>query len=327
MAIQRRTILSRAAAACAVATLQPWQAASAQTVWPSRTIKFVNMGPPGTAPDTYNRIYAERLSKVLTVPVIVENRPGVAGNIASDVVAKAPPDGYTFLYTVSSSFTVNPWIYSKLTFNPEKDFRPVSPLLSQGAFIVANNGMPFRTVKELADYATANPGKLAYGTNGVGSFLHLIMELFNQSAQVQMLHVPYKGPPMIDVVSGQIPLCVEPAASAIPMINAGKVRAIAYSGPRRHAQLPNVPTISETYPAVAVVGWHGVWAPAGVPNDVVEKLHAELTRITQAPDVQKQIAELGSEPMIATVDAMTAMLGQEKRMWGDLVKAKKITID
>lgn len=327
MAIHRREIISRAAAACAVATLQPWQAAFAQPAWPSRTIKFVNMGPPGTAPDTYNRIYAERLSKVLNVPVIIENRPGVAGNIASDVVAKAPADGYTLLYTVSSSFTVNPWIYSKLTFDPEKELRPVSPLLSQGAFIVANNDMPFKTVKELANYATAHPGQLAYGTNGVGSFLHLIMELFNQSAQVQMLHVPYKGPPMIDVVSGQIPLCVEPAASAIPMINSGKVRAIAFSGPRRHAQLPNVPTIAETYPAVAVVGWHGIWAPVGVPTEVVQKLNAGITRITQTPEVQKLIAEMGSEPMSATVDAMAAMVRQEKQMWGPLVKAKKITVD
>jgi tripartite-type tricarboxylate transporter receptor subunit TctC len=327
MTMQRREIIARAAAACAAATLQPWQAAFAQAAWPARTIKFVNIAPPGTAPDTYNRIYAERLSKALGVAVIIENRPGVAGNIASDVVAKAPADGYTLLYAVSSSFTVNPWIYSKLSFDPEKDFRPVSPLLAQGAFIVANNDMPFRTVRELVQHASANPGKLAYGTNGVGSFLHLIMELFNQSAQTQMLHVPYKGPPMIDVVSGQIPLCVEPAASAIPMINSGKVRAIAYSGARRHAQLPNVATIAETYPAVAVVGWHGVWAPAGVPSDVVQKLNAELTRITQAPDVQKLIAEMGSEPMSASVDAMATTVRQEKQMWGDLVKAKKITVD
>lgn len=327
MTIRRREIIARAAAACAVATLQPWQAVHAQAAWPSRTIKFVNIAPPGTAPDTYNRIYADRLSKVLNVPVIIDNRPGVAGNIASDVVAKALPDGYTFLYAVSSSFTVNPWIYSRLNFDPEKDFRPVSPLLAQGAFIVANNDVPFRTVKELADYAAARPGKLAYGTNGVGSFLHLIMELFNQSAQVQMLHVPYKGPAMIDVVSGQIPLCVEPAASAIPMIAAGKVRAIAYSGPRRHAQLPNVPTISETFPAVAVVGWHGIWAPAGVPTEVVQKLNAEVTRITQTPEVQKLIAEMGSEPMSAGIDAMTTMVRQEKRMWGDLVKAKKIAVE
>lgn len=327
MPIQRRAIIARAAAACAVATLQPWQAASAQQAWPSRTIKFVNMGPPGTAPDTYNRIYAEKLSKALNVPVIIENRPGVAGNIASDYVVKAPADGYTLLYTVSSSFTVNPWIYSNLKFDPEKELRPVSPLLSQGAFIVANNDMPFKTVKELVDFASAHPDKLAYGTNGVGSFLHLIMELFNQSAKVQMLHVPYKGPPLIDVVSGQLPLCVEPAASAIPMINAGKVRAIAYSGSHRHAQLPNVPTISETYPAVAVVGWHGVWAPAGVPNDVVQRLNAAITAITQTLDVRKQIAETGSEPMSASVEGMSTLLSQEKRTWGDLVKARKITIE
>jgi tripartite-type tricarboxylate transporter receptor subunit TctC len=142
-----------------------------------------------------------------------------------------------------------------------------------------------------------------------------------------MLHVPYKGPPLIDVVSGQIPLCVEPAASAIPMINAGKVRAIAYSGSHRHAQLPNVPTISETYPAVAVVGWHGVWAPTGVPNEVVQRLNAALTRITQTPDVQKQIAETGSEPMNASVEAMSTLLSQEKRTWGELVKARKIAVD
>lgn len=327
MAIRRRAIIARAAAACAVATLRPWQAASAQPGWPSHAIKFVNMGPPGTAPDTYNRIYAERLSKVLNVPVIVENRPGVAGNIATEYVTKAPADGYTFLYTVSSSFTVNPWIYSRLKFDPEKELRPVSPLLSQGAFIVANNEMPFKTVKELVEYATANPDKLAYGTNGVGSFLHLIMELFSQSAKVQLLHVPYKGPPLIDVVSGQIPLCVEPAASAIPMINAGKVRAIAYSGGHRHAQFPNVPTIAETYPAVAVVGWHGVWAPAGVPTEVVQKFNAALTRITQTPEVQKQIAETGSEPMSASIDAMASLLSQEKRTWGELVKAKKISVD
>lgn len=327
MAIQRRAIIVRAAAACAAATLQPWQSASAQQPWPSRTIRFVNMAPPGTAPDTYNRIYSERLTKVLNVPVIIENRPGVAGNIASDVVAKAAPDGYTFLYTVSSSFTVNPWIYHKLGFDPEKDLRPVTPLLSQGAFIVANNAVPFKTVKELVDYATAHPGELSYGTNGVGSFLHLIMELFNQSANVKMLHVPYKGTALVDVVSGQLPLCVEPSATAIPMIASGKVRAIAYSGPRRHAQLPNVPTIAETYPAVAVVGWHGIWAPAGVPNEVVQRINTEVTRITQTAEVQKLIAETGSEPMSASVDAMATMVRQEKRTWGALVKARNITIE
>lgn len=325
--MKRREMMTRTAAAFAAATLQPWHPALAQQSWPQRTVKLVNMGPPGTAPDTYCRIYAERLSKALGVGVIVDNRPGVAGNLASEFVAKAPADGYTFLYTVSSSFTVNPWIYNKLPFNAEGDFRPVAPVISQGAFIVANNDLPIKTVKDLVAHARQHPGKLAYGSNGIGGFLHLIMELFNQSANVQMLHVPYKGTALLDIVSGQIQLGAEPTGSAVPMIKSGKVRAIAYSGSKRHPQFPDVPTIAETYPGVVVVGWHGLWAPAGVPGDIVERLNAEVTHITRMPEVQKQVAEMGSEPMIATVDGMAAAVRAESKVWRDLVKAKNITIE
>jgi len=147
------------------------------------------------------------------------------------------------------------------------------------------------------------------------------------SANVQMLHVPYKGTALLDVVSGQIQLGVEPAGSAIPMIKAGKIRAIAYSGSKRHAQLPDVPTIAETYSGISVVGWHGIWAPAGVPGEIVQRLNAEVTRITQMPEVQKLVAEMGSEPMTATVDGMAATVRAESKVWGDLVNAKNITIE
>lgn len=325
--MKRRELMTSAAAACAAATLQPWQSAFAQQPWPQKPIKFVNMAPPGTAPDTYCRIYAERLSKALRVAVIVDNRPGVAGNLASEFVAKAPADGYTFLYTVSSSFTVNPWLYKKLSFNPESDFRPVAPTISQATFIVASNDLPFRSVKELVAYAKQHPGELAYGSNGIGGFLHLIMDLFNQSANVQMLHVPYKGTALLDIVSGQVQLGAEPTGSAIPMIKAGKVRAIAYSGSKRHPQFPDVPTIAETYPGVVVAGWHGIWAPAGVSSDIVQRLNAEVTRITQMPEVQKLVAEMGSEPVITTVEGMAATVRAESKVWGDLVKAKNITLE
>ncbi len=325
--MKRREMMTRAAAACAAVTLHPWQSAFAQQSWPQKPIKFVNMAPPGTAPDTYCRIYAERLSKSLGVGVIVDNRPGVAGNLASEFVAKAPADGYTFLYTVSSSFTVNPSLYKKLPFNPESDFKPVAPIISQATFIVANNDLPFKTVKELVAYAKQNPGKLAYGSNGIGGFLHLIMEVFNQSANVQMLHVPYKGTALLDIVSGQVQLGAEPTASAIPMIKSGKVRAIAYSGTKRHPQFPDVPTIAETYPGLAVAGWHGIWAPAGVPGEIIQRLNAEVTRITQTPEVQKLVAEMGSDPLIATVDSMAATVRAESKVWGELVRAKNITIE
>ena len=323
----RRDVIARAAAACAAATLLSWNTAYAQQAWPTKAITLVNMGPPGSPPDAYGRMYAERLSKSLGVPVVIENRPGVGGNLASDAVSKAPADGYTLLYNVSNAFTVNPRVYSKLTFNPEKDFRPVAPLISQGLFIVVNNELPVKSVKDLVAYAKQNPGKLAYGSYGTAGFPHLIMELFNQSAGVEMLHVPYKTAPTIDVISGQIQLMAEPAASAIPMIRAGRFRAIAFSGAKRHPLFPDIPTVADTYPQVAVSGWHGIWAPAAVPSDIVQRLNAEITRITQTPEMQKQIADMGSEPMIATSDAMASTVRAEAKLWGDLVKSKNITLD
>ncbi|TDF62232.1 tripartite tricarboxylate transporter substrate binding protein [Cupriavidus sp. L7L] len=285
------------------------------------------MGPPGSPPDTYARIYAERLAKAFGVPVVVDNRPGAGANLASDAVAKAPPDGYTLLYTVSSAFVVNPFIYRKLPFDVDKDLKPVAPLLTQGSFVVVNNDLPVKSIHELVAYAKEHPGQLAYASYGVGGFPHLIMELLSQAAKIQMLHVPYKAGPMTDVISGQVQLMAEPAASAIPMIKAGKVRPIAYTGPKRHAQFPALPTVAETYSEVVSFGWHGLWAPAGVPGEIVQRLNAELTRITRLPEVMTKIQELGSEPLSATPAAMSSMVRLEAKKWGGLIRAKGITVD
>ena len=323
----RRDFIACAAGALAAGGLLPWQAASAQQRWPAKPIKLVNMGPPGSPPDTYARLYAERLAKAFGVPVVVDNRPGAGANLAADAVAKSAPDGYTLLYTVSSAFVVNPFIYRKLPFDVDKDFKPVSPLLTQGSFVVVNNDLPVKSLQQLVAYAKEHPGKLAYASYGVGGFPHLIMELLSQAAQIQMLHVPYKAAPMTDVISGQVQLMAEPAASAIPMIKAGKVRPIAYTGPKRHAQFPALPAIAETYPEVISFGWHGVWAPAGVPRDVVQRLNAELTRITGSPEVTMKIRELGSEPLSATPEAMASMVRAEANKWGGLIRAKGFTVD
>lgn len=327
MNLTRRDMIARAAAACAAATLFLLHDAHAQQAWPSKPIRLVTSGPTGSPPDLFARLYAERLSKVLGVPVIVENKPGAGGNLASDAVAKAPADGYTLLYQVSNAFVVNPWIYTKLSFNPEKDFLPVAPILSQGSFLVVNNDLPVKSVKELVAYAKERPGKLAYASYGIGGFLHLGMEQFCDVAQVRMLHVPYKTGPLTDVISGQVQLMMEPAASAIPMIRSGRVRAIAFTAPKRHPQLPDVPTIAETYPEFSLSGWHGIWAPAGVPNDVVQRLNVEITRYTQSPEMQKQMTDLGSEPMTATTEKMAAIVQAEAKQWRDLIKAKNITMD
>jgi len=322
----RRNFLTQVPAACAAAGL-PWQLANAQQAWPAKPIRLINMGPPGSPPDTYARIYAERLAKAFGVPVIVDNKPGAGANLASEAVAKSAADGHTFLYTVSSAFVINPFIYRKLPFDVEKDLKPVSPILAQGAFIIVNNDLPVRSLKELVAYAKEHPGKLAYASYGTGGFLHLVMELLSSSAKVQMLHVPYKAGPMTDVISGQVQLMAEPAASAIPMIKAGKVRVIAYTGAKRHARFPELPTVAETYPEVVGFGWHGLWAPAGVPGEIVQRVNSEVTRITRSPEIAKQIEELGSEPLSATPEAMAAMVRNEARVWGRLIRANNITVD
>ncbi|NUO88953.1 MAG: tripartite tricarboxylate transporter substrate binding protein [Cupriavidus sp.] len=327
MSTTRRNFLARAAGAVAAAGLLPWRAAVAQPAWPAKPVKLINMGPPGSPPDTYARIYAARLAQALGVPVVVDNRPGAGANLASDAVAKAAPDGYTLLYTVSSAFAINPFLYRKLPFDPDKDLRPVSPLLAQGSFMVVNNDLPVTSLHELVAYASSRPGQLAYASYGIGGFAHLIMELLSQAAQVQMLHVPYKAGAMTDLIAGQVQLLVEPAASAIPMIRARKVRAIAFTGPTRHAQFAALPAVAETYPGVASFGWHGVWAPAGVPAEIVQRLNAELTRITGSPEVAMKIRELGSEPLCATPEAMQAMLRAEARKWSALIRAKGISLD
>lgn len=322
----RRHLLAQAAAACAAAGFS-WQGASAQQAWPSKAIRLVNMGPPGSPPDTYARIYAERLAKALGVPVIVDNKPGAGANLASEAVARSAPDGHTLLYTVSSAFVINPHIYRKLPFDVEKDLKPVAPVLAQGAFIVVNNDLPVKSLKDLVAHAQRHPGKLAYASYGTGGFLHLVMELLASAAKLQMLHVPYKAGPMTDVISGQVQLMAEPAASAIPMIKSGKVRAVAYTGSKRHAQFPDLPTAAETYPEVVGFGWHGVWAPAGVPVEIIQRINSEVTRITGSPDIAKQILELGSEPLMATPETMASMLRSEAKLWGDLIRMKNITLE
>lgn len=313
--------------ALSVALGAVWQTAAAQQAWPSRAIRIVNAWPAGSPPDTYSRVYAERLSKALGVPVVVENKPGAGGNIGTEVVAKSAPDGYTFLYTVANAFTVNPVLYRKLSYDTEKDFRPVAPILGQAGFAIVPNDLPVTSMKELAAYAKQNPNKLSYATYGVGTGAHLSIELLKDTAGIQMVHVPYKTSPMTDLISGQVHLALEPAGSAIPMIKTGKVRAIAFTGEKRNAQFPDLPTMAETFAGVTAWGWHGVWAPAGVSDEIVKRMNAEINRITQMPETAKQMADLGSEPRPGTPESMTSQVNREKKLWGDVIRAKNITLD
>ena len=301
----------------------------AQTApWPSRPIRLVVGFAPGTAPDVFARLYGDYLSKRLAVPVVIDNKPGAGGNLATDIVAKAPADGYTFLYALSTYFTVNPFIYSKLPYDPFNDLIPVATTIRQGLVLVANPAkVPSRNLKELMVVVKAKPGALSYGSYGAGSPSHLIMEWLKDETQSHILHIPYRTNPVLGPVSGEVEMLMEPIATAIPFISSGRLKALAYSGPTRHPALPDVPTFSESVPGMSVTSWHGLWAASGTPVALVSRLNADMISISRDPEVQQRINTFNVEPLGVTPSEMTAMVKRDSDVFSRVVKARNIRVD
>jgi tripartite-type tricarboxylate transporter receptor subunit TctC len=302
-------------------------AGMAQPAWPNKPIKIVVGFAAGSPPDTFARMYGDVLSKKMGVPVIVDNKPGAAGNLASDYVAKAAPDGYTFLYTVANAFTVNPYVYSKLPFDPKKDLVPVATSMSQGLVLVANNNVPAKGLKELLAMAAAQPGKHSYASYGSGSYSHLLMEWVLDETKTKMLHVPYRATPMNELMGGQVDVHIEPIATAYPFISSGRVKALAYTGANRHPALPDVPTFAESVPGVSLTAWHGIWAPAKTAAGIVGRFNAEMVKASQDPQIQKNIRALNCEPLGASPAQMQAMLDRDAAIFSRIVKSKNIQLD
>ncbi|MGH8760151.1 MAG: Bug family tripartite tricarboxylate transporter substrate binding protein, partial [Burkholderiales bacterium] len=291
-------------------------------------IKIVVGFAAGTPPDTFARIYGEFLAKRLGVAVVIDSKPGASGNLATDAVAKAPADGYTFLYNLSTAFTVNPYIYTKLPYDPAKDLVPVATTMRQGLVLVASPArVPAKTLKELLATAKAQPGALSYGSYGSGSPSHLVMEWLKEETKTDILHVAYRASPLNELVGGQIEMMMEPVASAHPFITTGRVKAIAYSGSTRHPAMPDVPTISETAPGVSIMSWHGIWAPAATPAAIVERFNAEMVNASRDPEVQQRIKALNCEPLGVTPAEMAAMVKRDADIFSRIVKAKNIRLD
>ena len=302
--------------------------AAQPAAWPSKPIKIVVGFAAGTPPDTFARIYGEYLAKRLGVAVVIDSKPGASGNLATDAVAKAPADGYTFLYNLSTAFTVNPYIYSKLPYDPGKDLVPVATTMRQGLVLVASpTKMPATTLKEMLATATAKPGVMSYGSYGAGSPSHLIMEWLKDETKTDILHVPYRASPLNELVGGQIEIMMEPMAAAYPFITSGRVKALAYSGPSRHPALPDVPTISETVPGMSVMSWHGIWAPTATPAAIVARFNAEMVNASRDPEVQQRIKALNCEPLGVSPTEMAAMVKRDADIFSRIVKAKNIRLD
>ena len=304
--------------------------ASAQEKYPNRPVKIVLGFPPGQATDTVARAIAQKLGETTGQIFIVENRPGAAGIIGTDLVAKSPADGYTLVMGSSGVMAVNPGLYSKLPYDPVKDFAPITVAVTVPLFLVANPNFPPNTVAELVVYAKANPGKVNYASGGSGVTNHLAMELFKSVAGLDMVHVPYKGgpPALTDLIAGQVNVMFETGPGALPHVKSGKLKAIAVGGSKRSAAMPNLPTVAESgFPGFEAVAWIGISAPIGTPKEIITKLNSEIVKIVHLPDVKERFLGLGAESVGNTPEEFAIYLKAEIIKWGKVVKDSGAKVD
>jgi tripartite-type tricarboxylate transporter receptor subunit TctC len=299
------------------------QPASAQG-YPAKPIRIVVPYPAGGGIDIMSRQIAQRLAQKFNQSVVVENKPGAGTLVAAETVARAAPDGHTLLVTTDATMTINPHLYSKLPYDPVKDFVPVTQLVLLNQLLVANANLPASNLKELLAYAKANPGKLNYASYGVGSQPHLAMEILKSLAGVDIVHVPYKGIPQAvpAAIAGEVQLTFSGAASTQAHIKAGKLKAIAIGGTRRLSIMPDVPTFAESgFPDVPANAWFGLFAPAGTPREIVMILHGEVTRILKEPEyLQKEIVAKGYELVAGTPEEFTSFLAADSARNAKAVK-------
>ena len=319
---------SLAVLAAVAALLLAADEASAQS-YPTRSIRLVAPSTPGDAPDVIARLVAERLSTALGQQVVVENRPGAGGVVGSEVVAKAPPDGYTLIMGNAGSHGINAAVYSSLPYNILKDFAPVSQIAIAPNIFVVNPELPVRTIPEFIAYAKARPGQLSYASGGNGSSSHMSMELLKSMAGIDVVHVPYKGstPALTDVIGGQVAVMSVNMPPAVPHVKAGKLRALAVTTRTRTPSLPDLPTVGETLPGYETVAWFGVLAPTGTPKEIVNRLATELGRIARSPDMRERLAGMGAEPVGGTPDEFAAVMARDIAKWTTLAKSVGIKID
>ena len=299
-------------------------AAFAQT-YPARAVRVIVPFPPGGT-DFIGRIVAQKLSELWGQPVVVENRPGGTTVIGSDLVAKSAPDGYTLLVT-PVPFAIVPSISAKLPYDPLKDFEPIALFNITPLVFVVNPTVPAHSARELVALAKSKPGVLNFGTSGIGSSNHLAGELFNVMAGVKLVHVPYKGsaPALIDLVGGHVDLVVSTLTSAVPLIKAGKLRALAVTSLKRSGEWPAIPTLDESgLKGFQAVAWNGLSAPARTPRDIVNKINADVAGVIRSTDVGEKFRHEGAEPAVMTAGEFGAFLRDELAKWSKVVKFAKV---
>jgi tripartite-type tricarboxylate transporter receptor subunit TctC len=314
----------------AAAAWLPWQVA-AQGGYPGKPVKVIIPGGAGTGPDTLTRILTGKLSELWGQPVVAENVVGAGGNIGHERVARSPGDGYTLLLGMIGPMAINPTLQEgKLGFDPVKDLQPVTMVSRYPNLLVVHPSVPARTLQELLAHARANPGKLRYGTPGSGTTPHLSAVMMSQMAGIRMLEVPYKSSAQMttDVIAGHIDLMFLNPGAVLQHVKSGAVRALAITSTTRQSYAPDIPTMVEAgLPGYEVSSWFGVFAPAGTPPAVISRIHADLIKVMNQPDVQQQFVARGDEPFFGTPEQAAAYLRTEIAKWNRLIKSAGIKAD
>jgi len=298
-------------------------AVSAQSQpYPNKPIKIISPFATGGIADTFSRVVGQGLSESLGQPVVVENKTGGGGNIGADFVAKAPADGYTLVMGNIGSHAVNPYLMKNMPYDPLKDFEPVAYVLDAEGLLVVNPTIPVKNVNELIAYVKARPGQVSYGSGGMGTTSHLAGELFKSLAKVDMTHIPYKGnaPAITDLIGGQTQVMFATMPTVLPYVKTDKLKALAVIGSSRASSLPDVPTVAETLPGFDVSNWIGIFAPAGTPKPIINKLNAEIIKIMQQPAVQKRLETEGAKFKPMTPEAFGAFQKNEALKWAKTIK-------
>ena len=290
--------------------------------YPNRPIRFVVPFPPGGGTDTVARLIAQPLGERLKQQIIIDNRSGANAIIGTDIGAKAPPDGYTWVYCLPASVSVNPTLYRNLPYDPARDFSPVIQLNTIALLLTVSNSLPAKNVAELVALAKARPGALNYASSGNGGAAHLAMALFNVMAGLNMVHVPYKGgaPAMTDLISGQVQIMAGPMIAAMPHVKSGRVRALAVMSQKRVPGMPDLPTAGETVKGYETSIWHGVLMPKGVPQAILRQVNREINELLKLPEVRERMAGQGAETVGGSPEEFAAWIKADTEKYSKLLK-------
>jgi tripartite-type tricarboxylate transporter receptor subunit TctC len=297
--------------------------------WPQKSVRFIVPFPPGGATDISARMIGQKLTELWGQTVVIENRGGAGGGVGATEAARAAPDGYTLFFPSGSVVTANQHIYAKLSYDPEKDFVPVTKAVSGPQVLVVAASSPYKSVKDLIEVAKAQPGKLTFGHAGIGSQTHLAAENFVNSSGINAVQVPYKGegPSLVGLVGGDTNFAVTNVAAAIGYIQSGRLRALGVTSKTEFAQLPGVPPIAKTLPGFENTGWFGIVAPTGTPREVIDKVYRDTKKALESTDMKARLYVQGLAPVGDTPDEMARAMKEESALWARVVRERKIKVE